>query len=144
MTTLNPNLLIDVRDLEMHFPVTQGVIFQSRVGDIKAVDGVSFQIMRGETLGLVGESGSGKTTLGRCILQLLKPTGGQVRFRGQELTELSGKEMRSLRRELQVIFPGPLRIAEPADDGGVDCRRAVSHPQAREQGREKKKGGRAI
>ena len=85
MTTHNPNLLMEVRDLQMHFPVSKGVIFQSRVGDIKAVDGVSFQIMRGETLGLVGESGSGKTTLGRCILQLLKPTGGQVRFRGQDL-----------------------------------------------------------
>ncbi len=113
MTTLNPNLLIDVRNLQMHFPVSKGVIFQSKVGDIKAVDGVSFQIMRGETLGLVGESGSGKTTLGRCILQLLKPTGGQVRFRGQDLTELSGKEMRSLRRELQVIFQDPYGSLNP-------------------------------
>ena len=113
MTTLNPNLLIDVRDLQMHFPVTKGVIFQSRVGDIKAVDGVSFQIMRGETLGLVGESGSGKTTLGRCILQLLKPTGGQVRFRGRDLTELSGKQMRPLRRELQVIFQDPYGSLNP-------------------------------
>ena len=113
MTTLNPNLLIDVRDLQMHFPVSKGVIFQSKVGDIKAVDGVSFQIMRGETLGLVGESGSGKTTLGRCILQLLKPTGGQVRFRGQDLTGLSGKEMRSLRRELQVIFQDPYGSLNP-------------------------------
>ncbi len=113
MTTLNPNLLIDVRDLQMHFPVSKGVIFQSKVGDIKAVDGVSFQIMRGETLGLVGESGSGKTTLGRCILQLLRPSGGQVRFRGQDLTELSGKEMRSLRRELQVIFQDPYGSLNP-------------------------------
>ena len=113
MTTLNPNLLIDVRDLQMHFPVTKGVIFQSRVGDIKAVDGVSFQIMRGETLGLVGESGSGKTTLGRCILQLLKPTGGEVRFRGQDLMQLSGKQMRPLRRELQVIFQDPYGSLNP-------------------------------
>lgn len=113
MTTLNPNLLIEVRDLQMHFPVTKGVIFQSRVGDIKAVDGVSFQIMRGETLGLVGESGSGKTTLGRCILQLLKPTRGQVRFRGRDITELSGKEMRPLRRELQVIFQDPYGSLNP-------------------------------
>ena len=113
MTTLNPNLLIDVRDLQMHFPVSKGVIFQSKVGDIKAVDGVSFQIMRGETLGLVGESGSGKTTLGRCILQLLKPTGGQVLFRGQDLTQLSGKNMRPLRRELQVIFQDPYGSLNP-------------------------------
>ncbi len=113
MTTHNPNLLMEVRDLQMHFPVSKGVIFQSRVGDIKAVDGVSFQIMRGETLGLVGESGSGKTTLGRCILQLLKPTGGQVRFRGQDLTQLSAKEMRPLRRELQVIFQDPYGSLNP-------------------------------
>ena len=113
MTTLNPNLLIDVRDLQMHFPISKGVIFQSKVGDIKAVDGVSFQIMRGETLGLVGESGSGKTTLGRCILQLLRPTGGHVRFRGRDLTALSGKEMRPLRRELQVIFQDPYGSLNP-------------------------------
>ena len=97
----------------MHFPVSKGVIFQSRVGEIKAVDGVSFQIMRGETLGLVGESGCGKTTIGRCILQLLKPTGGEVRFRGQDLTQLSGRAMRPLRKELQVIFQDPYGSLNP-------------------------------
>ena len=97
----------------MHFPVSKGVIFQSKVGEIKAVDGVSFQIMRGETLGLVGESGCGKTTIGRCILQLLKPTGGEVRFRGEDLTQLSGKEMRPLRKELQVIFQDPYGSLNP-------------------------------
>ena len=113
MTIYDPYTLIDVRDLQMHFPVTKGVIFQSRVGEVKAVDGVSFQIMRGETLGLVGESGSGKTTLGRCILQLLRPTGGQVRFRGEYLTELPGKDIRALRRELQIIFQDPYGSLNP-------------------------------
>ena len=141
MTTLNPNLLIDVRDLEMHFPVTQGVIFQSRVGDIKAVDGVSFQIMRGETLGLVGESGSGKTTLGRCILQLLRPTGGQVRFRGQELTELSGKEMRSLRRELQVIFQDPYGSLNPRMTvGSIVEEPLIIHKQGNKEERKRRVG----
>ena len=109
----DPYILLDVRGLQMHFPVSKGVIFQSRVGEIKAVDGVSFQIMRGETLGLVGESGCGKTTIGRCILQLLKPTGGEVRFRGEDLTQLSGKEMRPLRKELQVIFQDPYGSLNP-------------------------------
>ena len=109
----DPYVLLDVRGLQMHFPVSKGVIFQSRVGDIKAVDGVSFQIMRGETLGLVGESGCGKTTIGRCILQLLRPTGGEVRFRGEDLTQLSGKEMRPLRKELQVIFQDPYGSLNP-------------------------------
>ena len=113
MMTPDPYVLLDVRGLQMHFPVSKGVIFQSRVGDIKAVDGVSFQIMRGETLGLVGESGCGKTTIGRCILQLLKPTGGEVRFRGQDLTQLSGRAMRPLRKELQVIFQDPYGSLNP-------------------------------
>ena len=113
MTTADPYVLIDVRDLQMYFPVTKGVIFQSRVGEVKAVDGVSLQIMRGETLGLVGESGCGKTTFGRCILQVIKPTGGEVRFRGQDLTQLSGKAIRPLRRELQVIFQDPYGSLNP-------------------------------
>ena len=113
MMTPDPYVLLDVRGLQMHFPVSKGVIFQSKVGEIKAVDGVSFQIMRGDTLGLVGESGCGKTTIGRCILQLLKPTGGEVRFRGEDLTQLSGKEMRPLRKELQVIFQDPYGSLNP-------------------------------
>ena len=113
MMVPDPYVLLDVRGLQMHFPVNKGVIFQSRVGEIKAVDGVSFQIIRGETLGLVGESGCGKTTIGRCILQLLKPTGGEVRFRGDDLTQLSGKEMRALRKELQVIFQDPYGSLNP-------------------------------
>ena len=141
MTTHNPNLLMEVRDLQMHFPVSKGVIFQSRVGDIKAVDGVSFQIMRGETLGLVGESGSGKTTLGRCILQLLKPTGGQVRFRGQDLTQLSGKEMRPLRRELQVIFQDPYGSLNPRMTvGSIVEEPLIIHKQGNREERRRRVG----
>lgn len=141
MTSHNPNLLMEVRDLQMHFPVTKGVIFQSRVGDIKAVDGVSFQIMRGETLGLVGESGSGKTTLGRCILQLLKPTGGQVRFRDQDLTQLSGKEMRPLRRELQVIFQDPYGSLNPRMTvGSIVEEPLIIHKQGNREERRRRVG----
>ena len=113
MMIADPYVLLDVRDLQMHFPVSKGVIFQSKVGAIKAVDGVSFQIMRGETLGLVGESGCGKTTIGRCILQLLRPTGGEVRFRDENLTQLSSRAMRPLRKELQVIFQDPYGSLNP-------------------------------
>ncbi|MFN3374771.1 MAG: ATP-binding cassette domain-containing protein, partial [Chloroflexus sp.] len=96
--------LIEVKDLRMHFPVTRGIIFQRRVGTVKAVDGVSFTIKRGETLGLVGESGCGKSTTGRAILQLYRPTSGQVLFQGIDLTTLRGNELRHMRRRVQMIF----------------------------------------
>jgi len=91
--------LVEVQDLVMYFPVTAGVM-QRRIADVKAVDGISFYIKRGETLGLVGESGCGKTTTGRCILQLYKNTGGKVLFEGKDLAELCGREMRRMRRDM--------------------------------------------
>ncbi|MCH8108079.1 MAG: ATP-binding cassette domain-containing protein [Chloroflexi bacterium] len=102
----------------MYFPVTSGIIFQKKVADIKAVDDISFFVRRGETLGLVGESGCGKTTTGRCILQLYKPTAGQVIFEGQELTELSNRQMRAMRREMQVIFQDPYSSLNPRMTAG--------------------------
>jgi oligopeptide transport system ATP-binding protein len=96
--------LLDVRNLVMHFPLTQGIIFQKKVGAVQAVDGVSLAVNRGETLGLVGESGCGKSTTGRAILQLYKPTAGEVFFDGQDLTKLDGGNMRKMRRHLQMIF----------------------------------------
>ena len=102
----------------MYFPVTSGLIFQRAVAYIKAVDGVNFFVRRGETLGLVGESGCGKTTTGRCILQVYKPTEGSVIFEGQELTSLSSRQMRTKRREMQVIFQDPFSSLNPRMTAG--------------------------
>ena len=87
-TLVKSETLLDIRDLKMHFPVTQGIIIQREVGQVRAVDGVSFTIERGKTLGLVGESGSGKTTIGRTIIRLYKPTAGQIFFENQDLAKL--------------------------------------------------------
>ncbi len=105
--------LVKVENLKMYFPITQGIIFQRHVGDIKAVDDVSFNIYAGETLGLVGESGCGKSTTGRCILQLYRPTAGRVLFEGQNLCELKGEAMRRMRRRMQMIFQDPYASLNP-------------------------------
>src|SRR5688572_18888524 len=97
----------------MHFPLTQGIIFQRRVGAVRAVDGVSFAIRKGETLGLVGESGCGKSTTGRAILQLYRPTAGEVFFEGQDLVKLKGEAMRRMRRKVQMIFQDPYASLNP-------------------------------
>jgi oligopeptide transport system ATP-binding protein len=111
-------ILVDVKDLKMYFPVTAGLVFQREVAQVKAVDGVSFSIKRGETLGLVGESGCGKTTTGRCILQLYKPTAGQVMFEGHDLTRMGNRQMRRMRREMQVIFQDPYSSLNPRMTAG--------------------------
>ena len=112
------DILLEVKNLKMYFPVSSGMLFQRTVAHIKAVDDVSFFVKRGETLGLVGESGCGKTTTGRCILQLYKPTGGQVIFEGQNLMELSSRQMRAMRREMQVIFQDPYSSLNPRMTAG--------------------------
>jgi oligopeptide transport system ATP-binding protein len=105
--------LLSVRDLTKYFPVVKGVIRSRRVGEIKAVDGVSFDVRPGETLGLVGESGCGKTTTGRLILRLLEPSGGRVSYRGVELTCLRPRQMDGYRRKLQIIFQDPYASLNP-------------------------------
>ena len=112
------DVLLEVKNLKMYFPVSSGLVFQKTVAYIKAVDGISFTVKRGETLGLVGESGCGKTTTGRCILQLYKPTDGQVLFEGQDLTSLSTRQMREKRREMQVIFQDPYSSLNPRMTAG--------------------------
>ena len=105
--------LLDVKALKMHFPLTQGIIFQRQVGAVRAVDGIDFFVEKGETLGLVGESGCGKSTTGRAILQLYKPTAGAVLFDGIELTKLGGEQMRKMRRRMQMIFQDPYASLNP-------------------------------
>ncbi|MCB0076523.1 MAG: dipeptide ABC transporter ATP-binding protein [Anaerolineales bacterium] len=105
--------LVSVRNLEMHFPINDGLLIQRQVGAVKAVDGLTFDIMKGETLGLVGESGCGKSTTGRAILQLHHPTGGEVFFQGTDLTKLHGGNLRKMRRHMQMIFQDPYASLNP-------------------------------
>ena len=105
--------LLEVEDLVMEFPVKGGGLIRRTVGHVQAVSGVSLHLDQGETLGLVGESGCGKSTTGRAILQLHKPTSGSVRYQGQELTTLSAKQMRPIRRDLQIVFQDPYASLNP-------------------------------
>ncbi|WP_112324464.1 ABC transporter ATP-binding protein [Oceanibium sediminis] len=105
--------LVQVNDLKMHFPLRKGIVVQRQIGSVKAVDGISFDIDEGETLGLVGESGCGKSTAGRAILQVRKPTAGSVRFRGTELVGLGKAGMSVYRRHLQMIFQDPYASLNP-------------------------------
>lgn len=109
----NNNILVEVQDLAVYFPVHVGTIMKRKIGDIKAVDGINFRITKGETMGLVGESGSGKTTTGQAILHIDRPTGGRIFFEGQEITGLPKKEIRSLRRRMQMIFQDPFGSLNP-------------------------------
>jgi oligopeptide/dipeptide ABC transporter ATP-binding protein len=105
--------ILEVRDLTMHFPIRGGAFLGRAAGVVRAVDGISFELQRGETLGLVGESGCGKTTTGRSILRLVQPTAGSVRFEGREVTELDARELRALRRRVQIIFQDPYSSLNP-------------------------------
>jgi peptide/nickel transport system ATP-binding protein len=110
--------LLEVTDLVKHFPVKRGILIDRTVDHVRAVDGVSFRVSRGETLGLVGESGSGKSTLSRTVLQLIKPTSGSVLFEGREIAGLSRRQMRPLRREMQMIFQDPFASLNPRKRAG--------------------------
>ncbi len=105
--------ILSVRGLKKHFPITSGIVIQREVGAVRAVDGVDFDVYRGETLGVVGESGCGKSTTGRTILQLYRPTAGSVVFEGQELTTMKGEELRKMRKRMQIIFQDPFASLNP-------------------------------
>ena len=104
--------LLQIAGLKKYFPIKKG-LFSRVVGHVKAVDGVSFDVRQGETLGLVGESGCGKTTTGRCILRLIEPTEGSVRFQGREVTQMGKDELRAMRREMQIVFQDPYSSLNP-------------------------------
>ena len=106
------NVLLRVDNLVKHFPIMRGLL-QKQVGAVRAVDGVSFELKRGETLGLVGESGCGKSTTGRAVLQLYRPTSGQVHFNGVDLVTLKGEDLRVMRRKMQMIFQDPYASLNP-------------------------------
>lgn len=110
--------LVEVSGVKKYFPVTQGLIFKKRIGEVKAVDDVSLTIQRGETLGLVGESGSGKSTLGKCILQLHQQTDGEIRFDGVDLSTLTSSELRATRRRINAIFQDPYSSLSPRMTAG--------------------------
>ena len=107
------SVIVEVRGLKKYFPVLSGLFTQRLVGWVKAVDDVSFSIRRGETLGLVGESGCGKTTTGRCILQLDRPTAGEVLFEGRNLAQMADPDLRPLRRQMQIVFQDPYSSLNP-------------------------------
>jgi oligopeptide/dipeptide ABC transporter ATP-binding protein len=99
--------LLRVENLQKHFPITRGIVFQKEIGRVRAVDGVSFSVNRGETLGVVGESGCGKSTMARCIMRLLDPTGGSIVFDGQDITTIKGHDLMKVRRDLMMVFQDP-------------------------------------
>ena len=109
--------LVEVKDLKMYFPITRGLL-RRKVADVKAIDGVSFHIKKGETLGLVGESGCGKTTVGRCILRLYEPTAGQILLKGVDITHLPERKIRPLRKEMGVVFQDPFNSLDPRQTAG--------------------------
>jgi oligopeptide transport system ATP-binding protein len=111
MTTAEP--ILQVQGLAKHFPLTQGIVFKKQVGSVKAVDGVTFDLHQGETLGLVGESGCGKSTLAKLLMVLERPTAGQVFYHGQDIYALPAKELRRLRRQIQIVLQDPYTSLNP-------------------------------
>ena len=130
------DILLRVDDLKVHFPVTSGVLFRKQVASVRAVDGVSFTLRRGETLGLVGESGCGKSTTGLAVLRMLEPTAGRIEFEGEDITHFDKERMRPLRRRMQMVYQDPYGslnprmrvrdiVGEPLEVHGLDKDRAA-------------------
>ncbi|MYV68451.1 ATP-binding cassette domain-containing protein, partial [Streptomyces sp. SID2131] len=105
--------ILEVRDLHKHYPLTQGVLFKKQVGAVKAVDGVDFDLVAGETLGIVGESGCGKSTVAKMLVNLERPTSGTIRYKGEDITTLSARALKAVRRNIQMVFQDPYTSLNP-------------------------------
>jgi oligopeptide/dipeptide ABC transporter ATP-binding protein len=131
--------LVEVRDLVKHFPITQGIVFQRQVGAVHAVDGVSFDIIEGETLGIVGETGCGKSTTARMINRLIDPTSGSITYQGTDIAQLSRAQMRPLRRDIQMIFQDPYSSLNPRKTvGSIISEPFIIHGELDDRGKRKK------
>jgi oligopeptide transport system ATP-binding protein len=141
-TSVGGKTLVEVKDLKVWFPITEGIVFERHIGDVRAVDGVSFTLRRGETLGLVGESGCGKSTTGRAMIRLNAPTEGSITFDGIDLASLSGPDLRRIRRRMQMIFQDPYSSLNPRMTAGgivgepLDIHAIGSRQERRERVRE--------
>ncbi|WP_030795229.1 ATP-binding cassette domain-containing protein, partial [Streptomyces sp. NRRL S-920] len=105
--------VLEVRGLVKHYPLTQGVLIRKQVGAVKAVDGVDLDLYQGETLGIVGESGCGKSTVAKMLVNLERPTAGEIRYRGEDITKLSGRALKAVRRNIQMVFQDPYTSLNP-------------------------------
>jgi oligopeptide/dipeptide ABC transporter ATP-binding protein len=138
--TANGNKLFEIIDLEKHFPLTSGVLFKKQVGAVRAVDGVSFDVFEGETLGLVGESGCGKSTTARLMTRLLEPTNGTVRYKGDDIAHMSRADLKPLRRDMQMIFQDPYSSLNPRKTvGSIIGEPFIIHDVERDEGKRKKR-----
>ena len=126
------DVLLRAENLQKHFPVTEGLVLMRTVGRVRAVDGISFEVRRGQTLALVGESGCGKTTTARLVLRLETPTGGTISMEGQDIHALSGQGLRRFRTQVQAVFQDPWSSLSPRMRGGGDHRGAAGGQQERE------------
>ncbi|MFF4404144.1 ABC transporter ATP-binding protein [Streptomyces sp. NPDC001262] len=127
--------VLEVRDLVKHFPLTRGILFKKQVGAVHAVDGVSFDVRKGETLGIVGESGCGKSTVAKLLVNLERPTAGHIRYRGEDITRLSGKALKAVRRNIQMVFQDPYTSLNPRMTvGDIIGEPYEIHPEAAPKG----------
>ncbi|MEV4437985.1 ATP-binding cassette domain-containing protein, partial [Streptomyces sp. NPDC049577] len=111
--TTEPEALLEVRNLVKHYPVTRGIVLKKQIGAVQAVDGVSIDLRHGETLGVVGESGCGKSTVARLLMNLERPTAGCIRYKGEDITKLSGRALKAVRRNIQMVFQDPYTSLNP-------------------------------
>ncbi|GGZ75008.1 ABC transporter ATP-binding protein [Streptomyces echinoruber] len=132
--------ILQVRDLVKHFPLTRGILFKRQIGAVRAVDGVSFDLHQGETLGIVGESGCGKSTVAKLLMNLERPTAGQIFYKGQDITRLSGRALKAVRRNIQMVFQDPYTSLNPRMTvGDIIGEPFDIHPEAAPKGDRRKR-----